>query len=123
MDIGIVLRKARERKNLTLADAEDGTKIMSKYLAAMEQEKFTEVPAGIYGSGFIRIYARFLEIDADELVARYREATGSWPAPPEDEEVPRAKVRPARRIWYYAALAVFAGLVIVSALGSGLFSR
>lgn len=97
MDIGGILRKAREFKNLTLADVEETTKIRSKYLGAMERNNFTQLPPGIYGSAFVRTYARFLGLDTDELAALYREVTGiSLREIGEDARL--TKVHPARRI-------------------------
>lgn len=72
MDIGNILRETRERKGLSLSDIENETKIRAKYLAALEAEDFKEIPGEAYVIGFLRNYARFLGLDADELVNRYK---------------------------------------------------
>lgn len=72
MNIGSVLRETREKKGLSLADVENETKIRAKYLAALESENFNEIPGEVYVIGFLRNYARFLELDADLLVNRYK---------------------------------------------------
>jgi cytoskeleton protein RodZ len=72
VSIGDLLRTERENRGLTLLDAENDTKIRVKYLNALEAENFAEIPGEVYLLGFLRNYARYLELDADELVGIYR---------------------------------------------------
>ncbi len=68
MEIGNVLKKTRVEKNLSLAQAEEKTKIRQKYLVALENENFTVIPGRAYAKGFLRNYARYLGLNAEELV-------------------------------------------------------
>jgi cytoskeletal protein RodZ len=119
VDVGGTLKKARVLKKLTLADVEEYTKIRTKYLEAMEENHFAILPPGMYGSAFLRTYARFLELDADELLASYRETSGvSLGAV--DEDSPYTEVRPSRRgrsVWGYL------GAVVVLAAAVGFFNH
>ncbi|HHW41124.1 MAG TPA: helix-turn-helix domain-containing protein [Syntrophomonadaceae bacterium] len=89
MSIGEILREAREKKGLSLSDVENETKIRTKYLAALESEDFKEIPGEAYVLGFLRNYARFLELDADQIVNSYKsqiKTSDTVTSPPCQEE-------------------------------------
>lgn len=92
MEIGHVLKRTRVEKNLSLAQAEEETKIRQKYLIALENENFNVIPGRVYAKGFLRNYARYLGLNAEELVWRYEKQY-----PPEEEsseQVLTPEVRP-----------------------------
>ena len=68
MEIGQILRKAREEKGLTLEQAEEQTKIRRKYIEALENEKYEVLPGPVYVKAFIKTYARYLDLNGDLLV-------------------------------------------------------
>ncbi|HHY39983.1 MAG TPA: helix-turn-helix domain-containing protein [Syntrophaceticus sp.] len=72
MNIGDLLRAERENKGLSLFDVEEKTKIRSKYLQALEEENFEEIPGEAYRIGFLRNYARFLDLDPEPILEQYR---------------------------------------------------
>src|SRR5258708_22120688 len=69
--LGSELRAAREARDLTLDQAEQQTRIRSKYLEALEEGKYAVLPSAVQARGFLRNYARFLNLDADHIVGRY----------------------------------------------------
>ncbi len=69
--IGDILRQERERQHLTIKDIERGTSIRGLYIEAIEQGEYATLPGDVYTKGFIRNYANFLKIDADDCVKRY----------------------------------------------------
>jgi cytoskeletal protein RodZ len=71
-EIGDSLREARIRKGLNLKEAEDATKIRSKYLQALEDDDFEVIPGPTFVKGFLRTYAEFLGLEADLLIDEYR---------------------------------------------------
>jgi cytoskeleton protein RodZ len=71
-EIGNSLREARIRKGLDLKEAEEATKIRSKYLQALEDDDFEVIPGPAFVKGFLRTYATFLGLDADLLLDEYR---------------------------------------------------
>lgn len=71
--IGNFLRKAREKKGLTLKDIEKDTSIRAYYLEALEKEEYTSLPGEAYVKGFLRSYAEAVGLDGDDLIKRYRE--------------------------------------------------
>jgi cytoskeletal protein RodZ len=73
-ELGNILREAREMKGLTLGDVQDEIRISSRYLQALEAGDYTMLPTAVHARGFLRNYARFLELDPRPLLERF-EAT------------------------------------------------
>ena len=69
--LGEVLRKERERRNLTIQDIEQSTSIRSLYIECIENGDYDKLPGDVYTKGFIRSYADFLKLNADELTAQF----------------------------------------------------
>lgn len=84
-DLGNLLRRTREAKGLTLAQVEESTRIRIKYIEALEAEEYDQLPHGIYVKGFLKTYASFLGLDADEALALLPQ-----PEPPSDALPPPA---------------------------------
>jgi len=57
------LKAARLRQKLSLSDAEIGSKVRAKYLAAIEEGRWSELPQNVYVRGFILAYAKYLKLD------------------------------------------------------------
>jgi cytoskeleton protein RodZ len=70
--IGDVLRAARHEQGRTLADAAAETRVRETYLAALEEEDFAAMGGDVYVKGFLRSYARYLGVDPDPLLERFR---------------------------------------------------
>ena len=70
-DFGDKFRKAREKKELSLDDVSNVTKISARMLRAIEEEAFDDLPGGVFNKGFIRAYAKHLGLDAEEAVTDY----------------------------------------------------
>ena len=62
-------RDARVLAGLSFADVERDTRINRTYLEAIEDGRFTDIPAPVYARGFVRSYARYLGLDPEEAVA------------------------------------------------------
>jgi cytoskeleton protein RodZ len=80
--VGAVLRARREQLGLSLDDVAEATKIRNWYLAALEEDNRARLPADVYALGFLRAYARYLDLDAGDLVARWRSSAPEEPSPP-----------------------------------------
>ena len=68
---GNKFRQAREKKNLSLDDVSNVTKISSRMLKAIEDEHFDQLPGGVFNKGFVRAYAKHLGLNDEEAVADY----------------------------------------------------
>jgi cytoskeletal protein RodZ len=97
---GDKLKKARETRGITLDDVSLTTKIGTRFLRAMEEEHFEQLPGGIFNKGFVRAYARCIGIDEDQTVADYLIASGEVlpkrVEPAEPVPVPAVKAPPQK---------------------------
>lgn len=80
--IGQTLRNRRLQRNLTLETIAKDTRIHSRFLKSLEEEKWEEFPARIYLQGFLRQYASYLGLDGDEMAAELSRQTGQGEQPP-----------------------------------------
>lgn len=71
--LGSILKAARSKQGLTLEAVEATTKIHRKYLIALEDGHYNQLPAEAYNIGFIRLYAQFLKLKPDKIVQLYRQ--------------------------------------------------
>ncbi len=70
-EFGNKFRKAREKKNLSLDDVSNVTKISARMLQAIEEEHFDQLPGGVFNKGFIRAYAKHLGLNDEDAVTDY----------------------------------------------------
>ncbi|MCX2726506.1 DUF4115 domain-containing protein [Thermomicrobium sp. 4228-Ro] len=75
-EFGELLRNARAYRGVSLTDAERATRIHRRYLAALEQEAFDQLPPLTYARGIVRIYAQYLGLDPLTVLAKFEEAHG-----------------------------------------------
>ena len=67
------LKKAREAKGVAIEAIAAATKITTRYLRAVEQERFDQLPGGVFRRSIVRSYARTAGLDEDLWVKRYLE--------------------------------------------------
>ncbi len=72
-DIGAMLSEARINQNLEIEQVSRETNIARDYIKALENDDYTAFPAEPYVLGFLRNYAEYLGLDADEIVNLYKQ--------------------------------------------------
>jgi len=95
--VGYTLRQERERQNLSIEDIEQGTSIRALYIEAIENGEYDKLPGNVYTKGFIKNYAKFLELDADAMVKEFMAdiaELSTTPQTPATEEIPDKKPEP-----------------------------
>jgi len=75
-ELGNRLRAARESQGISLAQAATETRILQRYLVALEEGDYKYLPGDVYALGFIRNYADYLKIPVEELIQLYRYERG-----------------------------------------------
>jgi cytoskeleton protein RodZ len=70
-EFGNKFRSARENKKLSLDDVSNVTKISARMLQAIEEERFDQLPGGVFNKGFIRAYAKHLGLNDEDAVTDY----------------------------------------------------
>jgi cytoskeleton protein RodZ len=84
---GRILAEAREAKGLSVADVADKLKLTPRQIEALETEDLERLPSAVFVRGFVRNYARLLNIPESALPAiteRAIEPTPTITAPSED---------------------------------------
>ena len=70
--IGQQLKQAREARHLTFKKVTQATHIQARLIEAMEDDDFESLPSPVQARAFLRLYAEFLELNLDDLIARQR---------------------------------------------------
>ena len=112
--IGGELREARVQRGLSLEDVSYETRIRTRYLEALEDERFEDLPGEAYAKGFLRTYADFLDLDGGRMLVRYRDR---FPRRAEPAVAPRPQPPyEPRRLLVPALVATAAVLLAAGAL-------
>lgn len=56
---------------LNIVEIADQLKVKADYLTAIEADEYGELPVGVYTNGYIRIYAKHLNIDPEPVIKHY----------------------------------------------------
>lgn len=75
--LGATIRKVREAKNFSLADASMRLKYSQRLIVALESEQWEILPQGMPLRGFVRNYARYLEIEPEALLSMLDNQVGT----------------------------------------------
>jgi cytoskeleton protein RodZ len=113
--IGQVLKHEREERRLSIEEVSSTTRIPRRTLESLEQDRFEDLPSGVFVRGFIKAYASAVHIDAGDVLARFDERRPKTLPP-----APLASVRSRRRygaiLLAIATAALFAIIVATFAL-------
>ncbi len=133
--LGQRLRAAREAKELTLADAEQATRIRARYLEALEAGDYSSMTP-VQAQGFLRNYARYLGLDLDLLLRELESDAASqgrkarrakrvtsdrngWPVPPTPAATAPRRGRARRGMLGNALAVVLSGAIVVALILGG----
>ncbi len=123
--VGNKLREARGRRKLSLQEVEETTKIRGRYLRAIEDEDWDQLPSETYARAFVRTYAALVGLDGDRLAEEQRRAQGAARpgerlphVDPQPRRVVRARHR--RQLPPRLVTAVVLALVIGAAIAIGI---
>ncbi|KAB2954331.1 helix-turn-helix domain-containing protein [Heliorestis acidaminivorans] len=67
-----ILQEARERKGISLEQAESDTNIRKQYLIALEEGNYDQLPGRVYSIGFLRSYGKYLGLDPEPLIQEFK---------------------------------------------------
>ncbi len=69
---GEVIKQKRKALNKSLDTVSSDTKIQKRYLEYIENNQFENFDSPVFASGFIKIYAQYLDLDVEKILALYR---------------------------------------------------
>ena len=108
LTVGLALRQARLAKHMKIPSVSKKLRIKESYLEALENGHYHVFPALVYGIGFLRSYATFLGLDANEMVDRFHKETMDIKEEP--LEMPRnhdPKIMPSKKVIIRSLIALF----------------
>lgn len=88
-EIGEILQKAREEKAISLEQISELTKIRLLYLRALEAGEFEKLPGRVYVKGFLKSYAKTVELDPTKILQIYQTYIDQLPV----DEPPKVETR------------------------------
>jgi cytoskeleton protein RodZ len=109
-ELGSSLREARRRRGLEIDAVQRATRIRRRYLEAIEEDRFEQLPGGAYTRGFLREYAEFLGLDGGLYVQEYNERF----APSEETTIAPVPEQPFHRRRSGLPTYLVAGLVLLA---------
>lgn len=117
--VGSQLREARESLGIQLDEAARVTRIGKNYLIAIEGEMFDKLPSAAYVKGFLRVYAAFLGLSGDEIVAFYDKSLTSRQTQPSNEIInegqqPGHKAAVPRTIGWLIPICLLSLIAVIS---------
>ena len=68
LTLGEKLRQAREERGISISEVAEQTRISAHYLESIENDDYRPLPGGIFNKGFVKSYAKFIEIDEQEAL-------------------------------------------------------
>ncbi len=116
LPLGARLRAARQRRRITLVQAELDTKIRMSYIQAMEEEKFSLLPHGSMTEAMVKTYASYLGLNVANAIEEYRQRHYSAPVEPLPALGGSFLPRSATPWWIWAAVVVLALVVGVGGI-------
>lgn len=119
VSLGKTLREARERLGLSISDVAHQTKLAPRQIEALETDDFKLLPEMPFVRGFVRSYAKILQLDAQPLLAFLPQTNApQMPLVSDSVEVPFPNAYSPQRqnlVWLGAAL-LLAVLVVAFAV-------
>ena len=82
--LGSILRTKRIKKRWEIEDVAKKLRIKPVYLEALEQGHYYAFPARSYGVGFLRSYAKLLDLDQDKMTDLFNQETNDEKEQPLD---------------------------------------
>jgi cytoskeleton protein RodZ len=76
-NFGSYLKNERELRGVPLEEISGATKIHIRYLKALEENQFDELPGEVFIKGYIRSYANIIGSDVEEILNIYKEYLGN----------------------------------------------
>lgn len=121
-NLGEFLRQEREQKKVPIEEMAIRTRIAIRFIKAIEENQFDQLPNQVSAKGFLRSYARCLGLDEETVLKGFSDAVQPVEAPPPaevKEDIPSyiQMKRPDRLPFpLWAALAVGAVIILLLAL-------
>lgn len=116
------LRRAREEQGLSQEEVSKQLRLSLSYLKALEDDDYSRLPEPTFIKGYLRNYARFLGLPAEELARRFQQEVDQQRDAEHEREQQALEDSPRRREWR-VPLVVILVVVLAVAVGWWLWPR
>ncbi len=119
------LKRGRELRGLSTAEVAASLKLSLRFIEAIEQDRYDHLPEPVFVRGYMRSYARLLQLDETDVVAKFDQAFEARQGMLQESDVspaPRHRRSLSRLAWIGSivlVLAMLAGGFIWSAREDG----
>jgi len=113
---GRALAEARGRRNQTIAEIAQQLKLSATQVEALEADDYAKLPGPVFVRGFVRNYARLMELDSEALIAGLtlpQDPLTSGASLPHSHNIPFPDGRGPRWPIFAVAIAVLAAIVVL----------
>jgi len=117
-NFGERLKRERELREVSLEEITVATRIGPRFLEALENEDWANLPGGAFNRGFVRSIARYLGLDEEAFLAEYDLAHGAQVLPPPEQTESRLPSPPR---WIPVALGVALLVLLVALVIGGIY--
>jgi cytoskeletal protein RodZ len=114
--LGSYLKNQRESKKISLREVTKNTRVREYMLKAIEEDRHDLLPAATYVKGFLLAYAKYLNLDRNDILLRYErvlkgEPVKREPVPPPPAPSPKPKQKTS---WSTKQTWVVGGVIVAS---------
>ena len=110
VSVGAELHQARLTAGFELQEVSNSLRIRRAHLEALEEERYGDLPGAPYAVGFVRSYAKFLGLDGDAVVARFKDEADNVDGPPKLDFPAPADEGRMPKTWLIVVALVLAGV-------------
>jgi cytoskeleton protein RodZ len=89
--LGKYLKAQRESKRISLREVAKNTRVREYILRAIEEDRQDLLPPATYVKGFLLAYAKYLKLDPNDVLLRYRGVLKEEPITPPSPPSPKPK--------------------------------
>lgn len=115
---GHQFKNTRDKNNLSIEDVSRELHLDKKMIQALENEDYAQLPAAAFVCGYIRNYARFLNIQAEPLIEYYKNNSGATTLEPK-LKITKGGSTPRQPVFFSALSAIVGPLLILLVLVAG----
>lgn len=119
--IGNTLKESRTKKSLTLDEVHAKIKIHPRVLQLLEEGKFDKLPSPLFAKSFLKSYADFLGVNAEEVIDAYEKTSGPAEKESAEQQVLFIKTVDERKEEAYAHKNIFNAVILVVSIVVGVF--
>jgi cytoskeleton protein RodZ len=105
------LKREREMRGVSLDEISAATRIATRFLQAIENEQWDQLPGGVFNRGFVRAVAHYLGLDEENIVAEYVLAAGDHQSVPVWSGTPPAVTSEKPWLAWIIAVVILIGLI------------